>query len=197
MARASARHQILEAALDVFHQKGFAASSIQDIAEAAKAPKGSIYNHFSRKEELAIAALRLYWERGQEWKEVVLNAPGQTAGQRLRNYFLSLAESNDSNGHRRGCLYGNLCTEVAGSDPDFRNALAEFNATWAEEIRALIQAGQEDGSVRAELAPERCAQFLIAAWQGALAQAKVLRGSSPFEDFLTFAYDPILTNPTP
>lgn len=49
--------QILDAALRVFSEKGFAASRIDDIAAAAGLSKGGIYTHFKSKEEIFEALL--------------------------------------------------------------------------------------------------------------------------------------------
>lgn len=44
------REQILDAAVDVFGQKGFAAANVADIAKAAGVAKGTIYLYFESKE---------------------------------------------------------------------------------------------------------------------------------------------------
>lgn len=49
--------QILEAALQVFADKGYAAARIDDIAAAAGLSKGGIYTHFKSKEEIFEALL--------------------------------------------------------------------------------------------------------------------------------------------
>ena len=49
--------QILDAALRVFSERGFAASRIDDIAAAAGLSKGGIYTHFKSKEEIFEALL--------------------------------------------------------------------------------------------------------------------------------------------
>jgi AcrR family transcriptional regulator len=46
------QNQILETALDLFVKKGFAATKIMDIAEAAGMSKGLMFNYFSSKEKL-------------------------------------------------------------------------------------------------------------------------------------------------
>src|SRR5262249_43060960 len=69
MPRPSLREQLLTAGLEVLHQKGFNATSVQDITDAAGAPKGSFYNHFESKEALALEALRLYLEKGRARRE--------------------------------------------------------------------------------------------------------------------------------
>ena len=63
MPRANLKEQIVVAALEAMHQRGFNATSVQDITDAAKVPKGSFYNHFESKEDLALEALDRYWQR--------------------------------------------------------------------------------------------------------------------------------------
>ncbi len=51
---------ILAAAIKTFMEKGFAQSSIQDIANEAGIAKGTIYEYFRTKEELFIQAVKLH-----------------------------------------------------------------------------------------------------------------------------------------
>src|SRR5262249_24318548 len=64
--RPGLREQLLAAGLATFHERGFNATSVQDITDAAGAPKGSFYNHFESKEALAAEAVRRYAERGRK-----------------------------------------------------------------------------------------------------------------------------------
>ena len=63
MPRPSVRPQLVEAALDQFHTRGFHNCSVDDIAKAAGVPKGSFYNHFASKDALAVEALQQYQQR--------------------------------------------------------------------------------------------------------------------------------------
>jgi AcrR family transcriptional regulator len=49
------KRQIIEAALDCFTEKGFTDASIAEICRRANASTGSVYHHFSSKEQLAAA----------------------------------------------------------------------------------------------------------------------------------------------
>lgn len=51
------RDLILEAAANIFGQKGFHAASMQDIAEAVSLQKGSLYHHVSSKQEILVEIL--------------------------------------------------------------------------------------------------------------------------------------------
>ena len=50
------RSRLLQAAMDVMRQKGYAATTVDDICKAAGLTKGSFFHHFATKEELAVAA---------------------------------------------------------------------------------------------------------------------------------------------
>lgn len=80
-ATAERRDAILAAALERFTQKGFAATSIEDVRRASGASVGSIYHHFGSKEELAagihIEGVRRYQE---ELLEVLRDEPQAEAG---------------------------------------------------------------------------------------------------------------------
>ena len=51
------RQRLLEQALLLFRERGYAATSLEQIAEAAEVTKGAIYGHFSSKEDLLLSAI--------------------------------------------------------------------------------------------------------------------------------------------
>lgn len=60
------KKQILDAAHQLFINKGFNATSIQDILEEAKIAKGTFYNHFGSKNECLITILDQVHEQTQQ-----------------------------------------------------------------------------------------------------------------------------------
>jgi AcrR family transcriptional regulator len=76
MPRTSAertRRQILDAAYESFYQRGFARSSVDEIAAMAKVTKRTLYNHFESKDSLLAAVLEMQRElspsRVQKYQE--------------------------------------------------------------------------------------------------------------------------------
>lgn len=55
--RAARRKQILQAAREVFMQKGFGSATMDEIAQRAELGKGTLYSYFKSKEELYVAVL--------------------------------------------------------------------------------------------------------------------------------------------
>lgn len=63
-ARAVAtRQRILDAAVDVFSEKGYGDSGLSDVLERADVSKGAFYYHFESKESLAEAIIAAFDER--------------------------------------------------------------------------------------------------------------------------------------
>ncbi len=54
--RKDARTRLLDAALDVIRERGFAATSVEDLCRAAGVTKGAFFHHFRSKEHLGVAA---------------------------------------------------------------------------------------------------------------------------------------------
>src|SRR5215475_15061326 len=103
MARESVKDQIVAAAVETLHRQGFNGTSVQDITDAAKVPKGSFYNHFESKEELAVAALDRYWQGVLAGLRPLSNAK-TPALERLKQYFRNLGERGRTREYRTGCM---------------------------------------------------------------------------------------------
>ena len=92
------RENILEAAAQVFRQKGFHGASMQDIAEAVNLQKASLYHHVSSKQEILLAlldrALELLFERISAISNQDVSAD-KKLGQMIRAYLQILAENTD------------------------------------------------------------------------------------------------------
>jgi len=92
------REDILEAAAQVFRQKGFHGASMNDIAEAVNLQKASLYHHVSSKQEILLEildrALQLLLERISSI--TTQNIPAdQKLRLMIREYMQILAENVD------------------------------------------------------------------------------------------------------
>jgi len=56
-SKARTRQRLLDEAQRLFRERGYAATSLEQIAEAADVTKGAIYGHFSSKEDLLLSAI--------------------------------------------------------------------------------------------------------------------------------------------
>ena len=92
------RETILEAAAQVFRQKGFHGASMQDIADAVNLQKASLYHHVSSKQEILLALLDRALELLSERISAISAQPipaDQKLRQMIRTYLQILAENTD------------------------------------------------------------------------------------------------------
>lgn len=74
--KAARRAQIIEAAVSCFLEKGYTNTSMSDIIKASGLSSGSIYSHFSGKEDILITAINERLDRIKELYETLPEGAG-------------------------------------------------------------------------------------------------------------------------
>ncbi|MCD0484160.1 TetR/AcrR family transcriptional regulator [Streptacidiphilus sp. ASG 303] len=189
MGRASKREDIAEAALQQFRERGFNATGINDITQAAGVPKGSFYNHFSSKEESALEALDRY---AGTLRFDMLAEPGRPPLERLRAHFEHLGRESLGSRFVRGCLVGNLGAEMADHSEEIRSAVRLGFDHWASHIRRVLVEAQEAGDLDGALDTAAAAQFILSAWEGTLIATRAEKSGAPVEAFFRIVFDVVL-----
>src|SRR5450755_2719731 len=82
LVTAARRKQILNAATQVFAEKGFHRATVKDIARTAGVADGTVYNYFASKSDVLIGILNRLNETEQREKQMVLSE-----GQDFRSFF--------------------------------------------------------------------------------------------------------------
>jgi TetR/AcrR family transcriptional repressor of nem operon len=186
MARASLRDKIVDAALERFHVQGFNGCSVQDITDAAGAPKGSFYNHFKTKELLALEALHRY---RQDSGMDILFASDKPPLQRLKAHFEFLLARAEGWGFGRGCMINNFGADLADSHPAMREALEGALVEWSSGVALVLRQAQAEGAISKGKDPDLLARLVIDAWEGATSRSKIVKSRAPLDDFFTSVFD--------
>ncbi|HWB59537.1 MAG TPA: TetR family transcriptional regulator C-terminal domain-containing protein, partial [Chthoniobacteraceae bacterium] len=174
------------------HSKGFNGCGVQEITEAAGVPKGSFYNYFESKEAFSAEVLEHYWENGAQKNLAVLSDESIPALTRLRTYFNQRAAVHDSGHYERGCMLGNLSTEITGQSRLVRDRLAGMYAGWVRVVGNCLREARQNGEYDSDLDPMTLASFLVNAWQGAIMRAKVDRDSTSIDQFMEVVFNQLL-----
>jgi AcrR family transcriptional regulator len=130
------RSLLLDAAEEVFAEKGFTPATLDDIAHAAGYTKGAIYKHFATKEDLFLAVSDRYWRRYFDNFAEVLSAATEVGApeldaitQRWRQLSIDRGAEHAALGHEF-TLYllrnSDARERVAGKRREVVEALASF-----------------------------------------------------------------------
>lgn len=72
--RQRSRQRIMDAALELFGTRGFASTSISQIAKSASISKGLMYNYFSSKQDLLEQIVLSNMEEGEQWWQEIISS---------------------------------------------------------------------------------------------------------------------------
>lgn len=124
---------VLDAVMELFEEKGYEATSLADIVEAAGLNKSSLYNTFGSKEELFERALRRYIAHREQMLEM---ATGGDRGLDDVLAFVDLAEVESlSEQGRRGCLAVNSTAELGFASDEMANLSEEYRSMMRGHVR--------------------------------------------------------------
>jgi TetR/AcrR family transcriptional repressor of nem operon len=185
MPRPSLKEKILDAALDRLTAKGYGATSVQDITDAASAPKGSFYNHFRSKEHLAVEALELYLQRVAPERLREGDAPPL---ERLRSFFESLIGYIEAGHFQHSCMMGGLAIFVDESQPLVQQAVSACYSDVTSGISAVLGEAKGRGELPPDVDLTELATVIFDAWEGAYLRARVEGRRRPFEAFLSIIF---------
>jgi len=190
MPKPNVREDILVAGLEALHRRGFNATSVQDITEAAGVPKGSFYNHFASKEDLGAAVVAVYSEKGAARRQA-LSDPAVAPLARIRSYFEGLIARAPHPGGP-GCLLGNFGAELSNQSPAIRAQVNVALSDWRRSLAQVIEEAQRVGELAGDSDPDLLAAFVIDAWEGAVLRSKVEQGRGPLDAFLHVVFSKVL-----
>ena len=196
MARGTNKKRILDAGLSLLYAKGYNATGIQDIADAAGVPKGSFYNYFKSKEEFATEVIRHYTQQTVLFLENHLTDGDINRLTRMRSVLDYWAKNMFSEYQGFGCLVGNITQEMGNQSAKIQlEAKEDFSRLEACFIACLKEA-KEQGEIPSGIDVKKLGTFIYNGWQGALVRSKSEGNGNQLEDYVSYVFDTILPSLT-
>ncbi len=164
--------KLLDAALYVVRAKGYSATRIEDICEAAGLTKGSFFHHFKSKEELALAAAAHFSAMAER---LFAEAPYRSLSDpldRVLGYIRFRKMILQGELPEYTCLLGTMVQETYDTHPLIREACGRHIALHAETIEADIAEAMAKYDVNGEWSARSLAFYTQAVLQGAFILAK-------------------------
>jgi len=148
--------QILEAAAHIFHERGYADTSVQDVANAVGLLKGSLYYYIESKEDLLFRVLQDVHAQAKQILDVVpeMDVPPL---ERLAAYVRGHVEFNLRNIEKVAVYYH----DFEQLSPERREEIVATRKRYEEFVIALIEEAQKAGDVDANLDSHVAAYSLL------------------------------------
>jgi TetR/AcrR family transcriptional regulator, acrAB operon repressor len=160
------RQTLLDAALQVFSSKGYAATRLEDIADAANVTRGAIYHHFGGKAELFSALVVNASQRGdQAFAQAIREGgPFVEIGRRILEYTLKLLEEDTR--YRETLALAFFNSHDSEDLADFQAMTIRSGQETIEQVTGFFQMGLQQGAIRSDLDPEIAARAFLAYQNG-------------------------------
>jgi TetR/AcrR family transcriptional regulator, transcriptional repressor for nem operon len=167
------RERIVAAAAALIRERGVAETSLDDVIDRAGASKSQLYLYFddraallrevvAQNADLVLAAQELHLRSLESWKAI-------------RVWLDSLVQLQADGGARGGCAIGSLVGQLAETDEQARQLLADGFARWEAPLRRGLYSMQKRGKLDRSADPDRLATATLAAIQGGLVLTQTRR----------------------
>ncbi|WP_417241350.1 TetR/AcrR family transcriptional regulator [Celeribacter sp.] len=187
MARAAPydRDAALDAAMALFWDKGYHATSLKDLEATLAMKPGSIYAAFTSKENLYLLALERYFETSRSGiRAAMARAPSPLTG--LANHFRGFARLAPHDTARQACMMTKTLIDTRTTDPAIVEQARGYLAAMQQEFSACFARAVAIGELPDTADPDRLARRYLA--NISALRIELARGAPP-EDVLTLAED--------
>ena len=164
------RQKILDAAMDLFSEVGYAAAGLGEIIERAGMTKGALYHHFDSKDALATAII----EQGTNLTLDAFHRVCQSSSPALENMIHGVFVITDLV----------VTDKTARTAEQLTRGLAEFNTAasqvWSSRLDAMTNQARRasaEGDLREGLDPEVVSETILNAMLGAQLPSKTSEGN--------------------
>jgi AcrR family transcriptional regulator len=168
------RRKILDAAIDVFGEVGYAAAAWGTIIERTGMTKGALYHHFDSKESLASDII-------DEGSDALLasfrNACGRGSPALENMIHGTFAIANVISVDKTARAAEQLTAVLSG----FNDAAARSYTNWVEEMAAQARRAIAEGDLRDDVDPELVSQAIVGAMIGGRLLTISMSGSRTHE----------------
>ena len=166
------KKELLEKALELFGEKGYHATTVDDIVRAGDTGKGTFYWYWQSKDEIFLELLSNKFESYilalESVEKMKLPAPDKL--------IMLIAEiGNMVVKYRKLCklIYSLISADSSEFSSDVLKVTNEYYTRFREILIQFIQDGQQEGNISREVDAQHLATILISIADGILIQEKI------------------------
>lgn len=161
----------VDKATQLFWQRGYESTSMDDLTEALGIGPSSLYRTFGSKEELFERCVDKYEEVEGNLIATQLDSAQRVAAS-LRNLLFAAAGHYTRSGKPRGCMVVLTSIDRCGAPSGIERMLKQRRRRAEKAIASFIASGKERGDVRTNADEVAAAKFVFTTMQGMSLQAR-------------------------
>ncbi|MGE0737267.1 MAG: TetR/AcrR family transcriptional regulator [Alphaproteobacteria bacterium] len=183
MARSTTatREDILRTAARIFFRRGYARTSLEDIAAEVGLGKGSVAFQFKTKENLLLEVIAHNLNDADD----KLLRPAFTNNKRpldqLKAFLRLTCEYQKRHVNDLGCFFGRMSLELADISELVRLQLKHAFDHYISRISIAVAQAQREGELRHDVEPRELSYFILAQMEGAMVLMKTYRDVKQME----------------
>ncbi len=165
---------------ELFHKRGYAAVSIEDVIDASGVAKSTFHQNYSSKSKLGQAWLERLSKQMKHVNEGFLENPGDR-DRRLRKYFFSIRGWLENSGFR-SCQFANTAAcVIAEEDEELFHIIDQYKRAQRQFFIDLV------GTLVSQEDAQRIGTAVFLLFSGAMTEAQNLKATWPMDDALAMA----------
>ncbi|KZE06767.1 TetR/AcrR family transcriptional regulator [Bacillus mycoides] len=154
------KEKALDAAMQLFWEKGYAATSLSDLTAKMEIQRPSLYAAFGDKEGLFEAALRRYTNLHAASIRTKLQKE-RSVKEAIRTFFENMVEEEYKKESNKGCFCINTMVEIAPHNEKFEVLTREHQMYLSVIFQELIAKGIQSGELQSDVNAKALAQTLV------------------------------------
>jgi len=171
------KEKLLDVAQELMLAKGFAATTIDEVCEAAKVTKGCFFHYFESKDQLGKEVLEQFCASGRQMHEAFCGNETDPL-KRVYRYIDSAIQMASDPAMGNGCLLGLFAQELSDTNPRIRQACKCAFDDWAKGFGKELARAKATHAPRALFEPRELAEHLIAVMEGSMILGKTKQDMS-------------------
>lgn len=183
------KQEIIKKGFEIMHLKGYNATGVKDIVDAAGIPKGSFYNYFESKEDFVIQALQYSADHCIPIMEETLKDSSLPPLQRIEKFYQERIVQFRECNFTLGCFGSNLCIEMGDISLPIGGATEAYFKQLESVLLSCLQEAQDAGDLDKSKNIDKLAKFIYNSWNGALLRMKASRSQEPLNIFTEMLTD--------
>jgi AcrR family transcriptional regulator len=176
--KSTTRERMVLTALQLFHERGIHATSVDQVLEASQTGKSQFYHYFKNKDGLIHAVLTHFYERIKTGKVPFSRIDTWSD---LKKWFESFIQYQKRIDFTRSCPVGTIGADLSSDDELLRQDIRLIFESMKSSLADFFSRMKARGELDRKTDPDALAEFCFTLMQGGLLVSKIERRSRTFE----------------